>query len=44
MRDYVTAAENAGVVYLPSELDMESMQEWIDWVRCYADSIDPFST
>ena len=41
--DYVIAAEQAGLVYLPSELEIATVQEWLDWTKSHADEIDPFT-
>jgi len=43
LRSYIEGARKAGQVYLPPDVKIESLQQWLDWATRYANAVDPFA-
>jgi len=41
VRGYLRAVEHAGVAYLPKEVRISSLPEWVQWVRGYSERLGP---
>jgi hypothetical protein len=44
VRGYLRAVERAGVVYLPEEVCISSLPEWVQWAAGYAERLGPRGT